>query len=421
MEISFLLLLFLLSCVVIRNKGVISYGSIFLLLFLSFHFVPLFYLYFNLDTLNFDFSPEKVAQAVLKSTTICIAVILGYLLTLCTFRAKRGNAFEKSKSLSLKFWKQINLVVGAVIIINNIPVAHQALTHGYIDIYAQPSIFLPIRNVTIFPIYVFSLFYLIFARINSLDSGRKKIGYLFSIVFILVVLSFLLTGSRSIVIYLMLSLVALLSSKYKFKISTYAPHTFGIVMITALVGLIRDGSIFDINASELLLRPVIELLNTSIILFNYESIIDKLNVTGVRYLAGLLLLFPATLLSSLGLETPLLLSQQYVNTIDPGWADAGGGFGFSLVVEYYLLGGSWWAWFPALLSGMTIGLVDFYVRSFDISKAVLANSLGFFMFFAIRGEIIELFRPIAVILFLYFLNRMYRSLGSMQKSQLVKL
>lgn len=403
MQITSFLLIVTLGYLNWKDKGCLSYAKVFLALVLSFHFFPLIGLYLNDYVYSIDYLRNEITVAIAKVTLTCLFISFGILLSKYLFRHRKARVPVQPKRPSIVPWARVNVIAGIIIILNNAVVAQHALSSGYLDIYVSAPTFLPIKTITVLPVYVFTLFLCIWDWMDFGQMHIKKFKYSVPTVFILLVLSFLFTGSRSTMMYLILTLLVIWSTKHKIKIWKYVPFAVGIILLSVIIGLLRDGTFSELDLSTVLSRPMLELANTSIVFLKCDSITNEF-VIGARYFSGLLYLFPVRLLLYLGIDPPSLLSQQYVNIVDPGWADAGGGFGFSLLAEFYLLGGQWGAWIFALATGIALGWIDSNLKSSNIEKSALAGSLGFFVLFSVRGEIVELYRNIAVVLVLYLIT-----------------
>lgn len=395
------ILLALIAFMTWKNKGYLSFLQIFVLLIIAFHFVPLIYLDTNYADLPTLFSLAEVRSGIARVVTTCLCMYLGSLLS--TFVLQQGNVGRPSSApRGLQGWIWLNILMATLIIINNSMAAYQAISGGYLDMYAGGGSASPVKTITILPVYVYTLFYLFLNWLSfpACFSRRARNGL--AAVFVLLIVSFLFTGSRSSVIYLGASVMVLCSVRLGLKVWRYVPYGLAIIAVSSIIGVLREGSLFEMDLGTMMLRPVIELTDTAVVFLTSDSIASDFSISGLRYAAGLLYLLPVSLLAQFGIVPPELLSQQYVTIVDPAWADLGGGFGFSVVAELYLLGGQW-AWVLSLCVGAYLGWVDFSLKSGNVAKAALAASLGFLMLFIVRGELIELYRNVFVMLVLYLL------------------
>lgn len=385
-----------------RSGGYLSYSLIFLALLIAFHYVPLIYIYVNYDELPFMLSLGEVGDGITKVVAVCVFMYLGVLLASRLFDAG-PHTLATSVAPGITGWLRLNVAVGLLIVFNNTLAAYQSLSGGYLDMYSAQSLS-PVKTITVLPIYAFTVFYLYLAWTRARQTFSR--GAALTLVWMLaaVVVTFVFTGSRSTVIYLAVSLAAVYSVRFKRKVWKYAPHALGVIVVSTVIGVLREGGFSAVDPATLVLRPIMELGNTALVFLTSESVSDDLTVSAGRYVAGLLYLFPVSLLSALGIEPPALLSQQYVSIVDPTWSDLGGGFGFSLIAEIYLLGGAAGAWFVALVIGLFLGWIDVNFRSANIAKAALAASLGFLMLFVVRGEVMELYRNVFVVFVLYLIS-----------------
>lgn len=400
-----LLLIALLIFATWKSKGYITYSYIFLALVLAFHYVPLIYVYLNYDDIPFSNSLEEVSDGIDRVVVACVFVYLGVLLSGLFFRSRAANMGNEALPPPINGWLRTNVVSGAIIVLNNAVAAFHSLSAGYLDIYSAGQSLTPVKTITILPIYVFSLFYLFVSWLSFRHIFSKTARYFLGTVFAAVVISFVLTGSRSTVIYLVVSMTAVYSMRFRRSVWKYFPHAAALIVGSTVIGVLREGGFAEVDPGTLLLRPIIELTNTAVVFLNSASISDELVVSGLRYISGLLYLFPVSLLSALGIVPPPLLSQQYVSIVDPGWSDMGGGFGFSVLAELYLVGGRAGAWVIALLLGCVLGWIDVRSTGSNVPKAALAASLGFLMLFVVRGEMMELYRNLFVVTLLYLLTK----------------
>lgn len=384
-----------------KNRGYLSFVQIFLLLIIAFHFVPLTYIDINYADLPTLFTPAEVENGLARVVTTCLCMYLGSLVS--TFVLQQGHVRQTPRvPRGLRGWIWVNMLMGGLIIVNNSLAAFQAISGGYLDMYAGGAPASSVKTITILPVYVYSLFYLFLGWISFRERFSRRAQYGLLAVFVLLVISFLFTGSRSSVIYLGVSVMVLCSARLGLKVWRYVPHAIGIIAVSTVIGVLREGSFFEMDLATMMLRPVIELTNTAVVFLTTDSIAGDFSMSGLRYVAGLLYLLPVSLMAQFGIVPPELLSQQYVAIVDPGWAEIGGGFGFSLLAELYLLGGQW-AWVMSLVIGAYLGWVDFNLKSGNIAKAALAASLGFLMLFIVRGEMIELYRNVFVVVVLYLM------------------
>lgn len=383
-----------------KNKGYLSYSQIFLGLVIAFHYVPLRYMELNYADLPAIFTLVEIGQGIDRVVTTVLFISLGCFAAQALLRRSLQTAAPVAPR-SLAGWIRLNLLVGTLIIFNNLAAAYQALTAGYLDIYVGASSLTPVQTITVLPVYVFTMFYLLLNWIAHRHLFSRFWRNALLMVFGVLIVSAVLTGSRSTVIYLMLAVIAVFSSRLRFRIWKYAPHALVIIAGSTLIGVLREGVLAELDFATLLLRPVIELTNTAVVFLTVDSIAGDFAISGSRYAAGLLYLMPVSLLGQFGIVPPELLSQQYVLIVDPGWSEMGGGFGFSILAEIYLLGGQWGACVCALLIGAYLGWIDSSVRSSNIARATLAAALGFLTLFIVRGEIIELYRNAFVVALLY--------------------
>ena len=396
------LLLALVAFMVWRNEGHLSFAQVFLVLLIAFHWVPLIYIQQNYSDFPSVFSLAEITFGIERAISACLFIYLGSLLVQLLQQRRSSPLTMGAAPHSLRGWVSLNVIVGVLMTLNNSMAAYQALSVGYLDIYAGAASLAPVKTITLLPVYVFSMFYLFSNWIEdrailSRASRNAVVGVLLALV-----LSFVLTGSRSTVIYLGVSILVLCSARLGLKLWRYIPHVLAVIVASTVIGVLREGSWADLNLGDMLIRPVIELTNTAVVFINADSMDNQFEISAMRYIAGLLYLLPVSLLAQFGILPPELLSHQYVMLVDPGWADAGGGFGFSVLAEIYLLGGSW-SWLISLFLGMSLGWVDASLRAASAARTALAASMGFLFLFVVRGEIVELYRNVFVvgILFLF--------------------
>src|SRR5450830_807268 len=258
-----------------RNKGRLAFSQVFLALILAFHFVPLIYFYINYDIFPSAYSPIEISAGIERVGIVCLFISFGVLLSSYIFRHQKVHFTENKKCPTTASWIWINFIAAFVIIFNNYVTAYHAINSGYLDIYTSTLPLFSIKTVTILPIYVFTLFYLILSWINFRNIFSRNTAHALLVVFFLLVTSFVFTGSRSTVIYLILSILVLWASKFKFKFWKYLPHIVVLICVSTIIGVLREGEYSELDSSSLFLRPIIELSNTSIVLMNSDLIANE--------------------------------------------------------------------------------------------------------------------------------------------------
>jgi hypothetical protein len=168
----------------------------------------------------------------------------------------------------------------------------------------------------------------------------------------------------------------------------------------SIIGILREGADVIEGSSGILLRPVYELNQTIEVFFNATNvlIIDK-----NRYLYALIYILPNFISSEFGFNPPELLSKIYVETVDPTWAGLGGGFGFSILAEMYLIGGCFCILILSGLLGWTATSIDKSFKSGSNLSIALGSLMAFYLLLRPRGEFIEIYRVLAIYLFSIFI------------------
>jgi oligosaccharide repeat unit polymerase len=379
-------------CIYLLQRRNLFFTQIFFFLVVSFNYLPTFVSIF-FDDLTFAASGED-AVIDIKMVLFVVAFYFGSLSNDKVLETSDSKAMSR---LSLQIALIINICFAIIIVGNNLFVSSIVMSSGYLSAYQEESTSILFKNITILPLYLYTSFLLICMEsplhFQKIDFSKSvKIGVFF------VLASYFFTGGRSTSIYLLLILGSIISHKMHISFFKKVIYAFGGVGIAVAFGFLRESEVSYSGVRDVFLRPIVELSNTVSIFSNSDNI---LTIDNIRYVSGLLYLLPQTFVSWLGLIPPSLLSMDYVNAYDPGWAQVGGGFGFSILAELYLIFGFTSLIIGSYVLGFVCSWIDITLRSRNYNKFAAAASIGFFMLFLVRGELIELYRHFFIITITY--------------------
>lgn len=282
------------------------------------------------------------------------------------------------------------------VVVQNITQGMEVITYGYIAGYKSVSE-QTFKATSVFP------FILIFNFLVAvLYLREKKIIYL--LVMILILISYMLYGSRSFFLYTFISLISFLILLKRITYKKCIIVSLILLPIVVAIGTFREGGTG--NDTTLLYRMAMELANIPMIISNL-NVLDNLNqpMLGV-FLTSL----PQSIIIPLGVAPLNALATEFVINYDPGWADAGGGFGFTIIGEiYYRFGYVGLIVIPYCIVMFIHNLEKKFLKGDDFDKAlILAMYYGLLMW--VRGDFIEISRLVLIVLFFYYAKRLvYRN------------
>ncbi|MFE8711469.1 O-antigen polymerase [Aeromonas allosaccharophila] len=283
------------------------------------------------------------------------------------------------------------------VVMQNITQGIEVITYGYIAGYKNASE-QTIKATSFFP------FLLIFNFLVSvLYLREKKIIYL--LVMVSIVISYLVYGGRSFFLYSFMSIISfsILLKRITYKKCIIVSSL--LLPIVVAVGAFREGGVG--NDTTLLYRMAMELSNIPMIISNL-NVLDNLNQS-ILYVA--LTTLPQSIIVPLGVTPLNSLATEFAINYDPGWAEAGGGFGFTIIGEiYYRFGYIGLIVIPYCIVMSLHYLEKKFLKGDDFDKAlILTMYYGLLMW--VRGDFIEISRLMLIVLFFYFSKRLVYKTG----------
>ena len=277
-----------------------------------------------------------------------------------------------------------------IVIYKNFNQASVALSSGYIEGY-QNVVSESIKATTFFP-FLLMFYFLIF----SLYLRNDRTLFLF--IMLVIVISYFAYGSRSFVFYSSISIVVFLVKIKKFTYTKILIIATVLLPILLIVGSMREGTI----DFAILYRLSLELSNIPMIISNID-ILNDLNQSVFNVIVSML---PHSIILPLGIEPVNSLSTEFVKLYDPGWAESGGGFGFTIIGEiYYRFGYLGLILLPYLLMLFLRFLEKKYVLGDEFDKALML-SFYYALLMWIRGDFIEISRLLMIIFVFYLIKRL---------------
>lgn len=365
-------------------------------LVIIYHFFPLLALefasnYFEINTL-------------VDSDKINISVLIWSFSFILGVNIFCSNAKESNDRFSLKviiFFQIFSVLFSCIIIYNNIVSYFLLKNFGYLAVYNFSKDFL-IKNTTILPIHIFFGSALFVNYIKKSISIKRSIFSKFSLfLYFFSMFSYVFFGGRSGFLYFVIINLIIFYSNKVVPFTKLILASCGLFLFMIFIGIQRDGVSVDSNQSYIQ-RVIFELSQT---VFVFNNSLDVIKIDYERYVSLLLTFVPNTLIKLIGFESPLNLSQLYVNLTDPSLSDLGGGYGFSILAEFYLIGG---------MFGIFLGSIIFSIFSLKIDKVFSTNSMtdiglysvfSYYLLMTPRGELGDLYRPFIFALVLYFFIR----------------
>lgn len=390
-------LIFLVSNYLISRKN--HFALFFYLLVIAFNYIP----FLILNQVG-DVSTLVDLKDILVLELVCffwsLSFIAGVVVSNLVFKANYTKAQKKYPDLiSLKkHIVTLNIAIAVSMLINNVDLFFIVSNSGYLSAYENVEPVMYIRNTSLLPFYLLTLVLSIEFSKNSLRHYSIKLIY---VLFFFLIMSYFLCGGRSTSVYFLLVIFAYYFKDKKIKIIKSAFWIFLSIIILSLIGLVREGG--GLGGDEALyMRPIRELFQTVLVFFNS---INVMKVPENHYLDNLFYLLPGFMTDMLNMKAPISLSTIYVETVDPSWANLGGGLGFSILAEMYLILG----YLSVILMSFGFGNLASYVdRKFkygdSLGKAVGAI-LAFYLFLLPRGELVDLYRTVEIILILIILSK----------------
>ncbi|MGL6616615.1 O-antigen polysaccharide polymerase Wzy [Aeromonas hydrophila] len=219
-----------------------------------------------------------------------------------------------------------------------------------------------------------------------------------------IVISYLVYGGRSFFLYSFMSIISfsILLKKITYKKCIIVSSL--LLPIVVAVGAFREGG--GGGDTTLLYRMAMELANIPMIISNL-NVLDNLNQS---IPSVVLTTLPQSIIVPLGMVPVNSLATEFAINYDPGWAEAGGGFGFTIIGEiYYRFGYVGLIVIPYSLVMFLHYLEKKFLNGDDFDKAlILTMYYGLLMW--VRGDFIEISRLMLIVLFFYYSKRLvYRN------------
>lgn len=379
--ITLINIFFICSLFLYLKKNKFYFSTVLYLLIIAFNYIP----YIVLKYILFDYLNQIKGEEIIEYSVFLLSIGY-YFSTKINNRLKDKIKIRESKNSIIILI--INIIISVIMILNNLDAAIQLINSGYLSLYNNNKTLFMISNISLIPLYLISLF----IDLRAKNENIKKLKILF---LVLLILSYLISGSRSTAIYLFLVFLTYYLTNKKLNIKKTITHIFIGLLILSIIGLLREGADVIENRAGILLRPIYELNQTVEVFLN---VINVINIDQNRYFYAMIYILPNFIGSYLGINHPELLSKIYVEIIDPMWAEKGGGYGFSILAEMYLIGGYLSNLVLSGLLGWIAISIDLAFKSNNNLSIALAALMAFYLLLLPRGEFIEIYRVLAIYL-----------------------
>lgn len=373
---------------------------------IAFTYTPIVFVPFaNIDVAQFQNEIEKLNFCV-----ITWSFGFAFQIFFDKFKIK-----EKCKNLSLNvrvIKKEVkpSVIIPIIaiclsfnVIANNIYNAGFILQDGYHSVYTKDADLL-LKTTTIFPLYIWFNSLLLACKINKPKDDEVVHGdFKYAIlIYWLSLVTFMAVGSRSTVVYILLTLICIKYSGRALHILNIIFLAIPIISILSIVGVVREGGDITENLN-LLNRTIAELSQTTLVFMNS---IEIMSFDLSRYINLMTTVFPQTIMNWIGVTPPISLAQEYAEMIDPGWAKAGGGFGFSIFAEMYIAGGLAFLLLIAIfIASMSAYINRVYTNKNDGIAIASCSVISFYLFALARGDSYDLYRPIFFAITIYYMSK----------------
>ena len=356
-------------------------------------FTPIVTIFMNYDLVDFN------REFVLFLLTIFNFSIISFHIIFLLFFLKKNRC----KYLYFKKYKftPIILFVFSFIVLfsiyKNTIQSINMINYGYVGAYGHISSSEGVKATSLFPFLLIYNFFLFTIYLRT-----KKKYYL--LIMAVISLSYLAYGSRSFFIYTAISIVAFLILLNKITYKKCLMYFSFLLPLIVIAGAFREGR--GIDGINIVFRIALEMANIPMIISNIAVLKDLNQSVSSIFLTVL----PQSITASFGAVPVNSLATEFVTNHDPGWAKAGGGFGFSIIGEiYYRFGYVGLFIIPYMLVLFIHKIEKFFLRGDDFDKALALTSY-FMMLMWIRGDFIEISRMLFIILFFTSAKRLvYRN------------
>ncbi|EJC6734984.1 O-antigen polymerase [Vibrio vulnificus] len=358
---------------------------VFLINFLS-GFTPIITAFVDYQLISFDNEMVIKLLLILNLSTTFFQVMNISLkkrfVSIYTFRKYRYSSFVL----------YLFSILSVLVIYQNVSQGLEVISNGYIAGYKSASE-QTVRATSLFP-FLLIFYFLIFVRYLN----DKKVYYV--AIMLVVVVSYSMYGSRSFFLYSFISIMAFLLLLKKITYKKCFLLSIILLPIIVIAGALREGG--STEGVTIFLRMAIELSNIPMIISN----LDVISNLEQSLLMVILTTLPQSIIVPLGVEPLNSLATEFAVAYDPGWAKAGGGFGFSFVGEmYYRFGYVGLVIIPFIVIVFLQNLDRKFLQGDDFDKAlILTFYYGILMW--IRGDFIEISRLLLIVLAFYYSKRL---------------
>lgn len=388
--IETLYLLSLLFTLLILKAHPASMVFIFLVNMLS-GFTPLITTLMRYDLVSFD---KNLVLSMLLIFNFSIFILHTIYLLL---KNKKVILFSVKKYKYSRFVFYVFSLFTLFLVYQNISQGFQVINNGYIAGYQDASE-QTIKATSFFP-FLLIFYFLLF--VFYLKDRRK----IYLVLMGCIIASYLMYGGRSFLLYTSISSVVFLILIKRITYKQFAIVSICALPLIVLAGALREGGSGALD-STILFRMSMEMANIPMIISNL-NVLDDINQPLIIVALSTL---PHSIILPLGIEPINSLSTEFVTNYDPGWAKAGGGFGFSIIGEiYYRFGYFGLMTVPYCIVLLLHNLERKFIKGDEFDKAlILTFYYGMIMW--VRGDFIEISRLLMIVLFFYYVKRLaYRN------------
>lgn len=302
-------------------------------------------------------------------------------------------SFSNTKYKKVVLWLGVPCAI--IVIFQNISQGIDAIQHGYIAAYKDASS-QSIKATSLFPLVLIFYFYSFISYFTT-----KKFIYLQ--IMICITFSYFLYGSRSFFLYSTVTILVFL-----IVMRTYSYKKVGVMLSLMLPFIILAGIFRETSQGNqgIVYRLALEFINIPMIISN----IDILNNTKQSLMNVFLSLLPHSIIIPLGIQPSNSLATEFVKEFDPGWAEAGGGFGFSIIAEIvYRFGYLGLVTIPYMIVILLHKLERIFLKG-DLLDKALSMSFFYGLLMWVRSDFIEIYRLLFIIIFCFYAKRLvYRN------------
>ncbi len=372
---------------------------------IAFNYTPLVFIQFaNIEISQFQYGIEKLNYCILAWNVGFTFQIFIDKITIREKHKKLKIGSSKSEIKQSEIVSFFAICLSINVIVNNIYNLSFILEDGYHAIYTKDADLL-LKTTTIFPLYVWFNSLLLAYKINKPKSdGVIPINFKYAIqIYWLSMITFIASGSRSTMVYILLTIICIKYSGRALHIFKILVPTISLISVLSIIGMVREGGNItgDINVFN---RTIGELAQTTLVFINS---IEIMAFDLSRYIHLITTIFPQAIMNWIGVTPPTSLAQEYAELVDPGWAQAGGGFGFSIFAEMYIAGGVGFV----LVGSIFIAKMGSYINETFTNKCnstAMASCavISFYLCTLARGDSYDIYRPIFFAIIIYYISKL---------------